>query len=303
MKALTTIVAGAVLVMSLFTAPSASAQRLTPEEMQAQFRQLEDPSPDKRIEAVEALGRRGWQLRRDIAPRLQRLLREDPDWRVRASSGRAIGRLSVRTAVPDLVAALRDPQVEVRVVAAAALWRLPDAAAVPGLVELLNDRDAAARQWGALALGVVRDRRATQPLLRVLADPEGAVRMDVIRSLGRVGDPSALDPLKDFARNASNAMDERLEAVNSIASLDSPDKVNVLVQLLSDSEERIRVRAVRALGQVGDALAIPPLRRVRQSERSEEARNAVDEAIEAIQQRAAEQRAGGAAPSPAPAPN
>jgi HEAT repeat protein len=290
MKSLTTFVAGVALVWSML-AGVALAQRLTPEELQAAFRQLEDPSPDKRIEAVELLGRRGWQMRRDVAPRLQRLLREDPDWRVRASSGRAIGRLSVRTAVPDLVAALRDPQVEVRVVAAAALWRLPDPAAVPGLVELLSDRDAAARQWGALALGVVRDRRATQPLLRVLADPEGAVRMDVIRSLGRIGDPSALAPLRDFARTEGNALDERLEAVNSIASLDSPDKVNVLVQLLGDSEERIRLRSIRALGQVGDALAIPPLRRVRQAERSEEGRTAIDEAVQAIQERAAEQRA------------
>ncbi|MCB9600854.1 MAG: HEAT repeat domain-containing protein [Sandaracinus sp.] len=292
MKSLTTFVAGVALVWSVL-AGSAHAQRLTPEEMQAQFRQLEDASPDKRIEAVEVLGRRGWSLRRDIAPRLQRLLREDPDWRVRASSGRAIGRLSVRTAVPDLVAALRDPQVEVRVVAAAALWRLPDPAAVPGLVELLNDRDAAARQWGALALGVVRDRRATQPLLRVLVDPEGAVRMDVIRSLGRIGDPTALEPLRDFARTEGNAIDERLEAVNSIASLDSPDKVNVLVQLLGDSEERVRLRSIRALGQVGDALAIPPLRRVRQAERSEEVRGAIDEAVTAIQERASEQRAAG----------
>ncbi|MBX3249743.1 MAG: HEAT repeat domain-containing protein [Myxococcales bacterium] len=276
------------VAFAVLGAATATAQRLSPEDLQAAYRQLEDPSPDKRIEAVEMLGRRGWRERRDIAPRLQRLLRRDADWRVRASSGRALGRLSVRSAVPDLVAALRDPQVEVRVVAAAALWRLPDPASVPGLIELLNDNDAAARQWGALALGVVRDRRATAPLLRLMNDPEGAVRMDVIRSLGRIGDPAALAPLRTLAQGADKALDERLEAINSLAALESPDKVNALVALLSESEERVRVRAIRALAQVGDALAVPALRRVRQSERSSEARTAIDEALQAIQDRAQE---------------
>ncbi|HJL06186.1 MAG TPA: HEAT repeat domain-containing protein [Polyangiaceae bacterium LLY-WYZ-15_(1-7)] len=279
------------LVMGFVLLGSSTAlARMSDEEFQQAMQQLQADSPDERLEAVELLGRRGWRRRREISPRLRRLLRTDPDWRVRASSGRAIGRLSVRDAVPDLVAALRDPQVEVRVVAAAALWRLPDAAAVPGLIALLDDRDAAARQWGALALGVVRDRRATEPLIRMLGDTESAVRMDAIRSLGRIADPAALDALRGFVSNGDNAIEERLEAINSIAALESPDKVNVLGRLLGDDEERIRLRAVRALGQVGDMLAVPPLRRLKGNERSGEIREAIDEAIAAIRQRAREAR-------------
>ena len=253
----------------------AHAQRLDEAGMRAQFQRLQSDDPQVRLEAVEILGRRGWRLRREIAPRLQRLLRDDPDWRVRASSGRAIGRLSTRSAVPDLVRALRDPQVEVRVVAAAALWRLPDPAAVPALIELLQDRDAAARQWGALALGVIHDPRATQALLRVIDDPESAVRIDVVRSLGRIGDVRALAPLSEVAKDEAKDDEERLEAVNAVASIDSPDKVNALV-----------------LGQVGDALAVPALRRQRSQERGDN-RSAVDTAIREIQQRARAQRAAG----------
>jgi len=286
------LVALVVVGASLFGGHVARAQRLTQEEMDAALAQLGSQDPQERIEATELLGRRGWRHRREIAPRLVELLRNDRDWRVRASSGRALGRLSVRDAVPGLVQALRDPQVEVRVVAAAALWRLPDPASVPALVELLEDRDAAARQWAALALGVVRDRRATAPLLRLLGDAEESVRLDVIRSLGRIGDPAALEPLSGFARDASKELDERLEAINSLASLEGPDKVNHLIRMLGDDEQRVRVRAVRALGQVGDALAVPALRRRKQGERDEETRAAIDEAIAAIRQRARERRSG-----------
>lgn len=174
-------------------------------------------------------------------------------------------------------------------VAAAALWRLPDAAAVPALVELLSDRDAAARQWGALALGVIHDPRATQALLRIIDDPESAVRIDVIRSLGRIGDARAMSALQDVAKDADKEDEERLEAVNAIASIESPDKVNSLTRLLSVDDDRVRLRVIQALGQVGDALAIPALRRQRSNERGSN-RGAVDTAIREIQQRARERR-------------
>lgn len=283
------LVVGLAFIAHLATPASGSAQRLTEEEMRAQFEKLGSDDPQARLDAVEILGRRGWRLRRQIAPRLQRLLRDDPDWRVRASSGRAIGRLSVRSAVPDLVRALRDPQVEVRVVAAAALWRLPDPAAVPALIELLNDRDAAARQWGALALGVIHDPRATQALLRIVDDPESAVRIDVIRSLGRIGDSRAMAALSEVAKDDDKADEERLEAVNALASIESPDKVNALTRLLSVEDDRVRLRVIQALGQVGDALAIPALRRQRSDERGQ-TRSAIDTAIREIQQRARERR-------------
>ncbi|HEY8431995.1 MAG TPA: HEAT repeat domain-containing protein, partial [Sandaracinaceae bacterium] len=222
-----------------------------------------------------------------IVPHLRRHLREDRDWRVRASSGRAIGRLAARDAVPDLVRALRDPVVDVRVVAAAAIWRLPDPAAVPALLELLRDRDASARQWAALALGVIRDRRATRPLVELLRDPEPEVHMDAIRSLGRIRDASAGAPLERCARDAGRTGEERLECVGALAALDGPEKVDALVRLARDGDVTVRTRAVQSLGRVGDALVIPALRERRAAEPSAAVRGAIDEAIREIQSRAA----------------
>jgi hypothetical protein len=287
---------GWAMACTLFFGSTAQAQRMTDDEFQAAVHELSSENPEARVAAIDLLSRRAWRKRRDLAPHFRRLLRQDPDWRVRASSGRAVGRLSLREAVPDLVRALRDAQVEVRVVAAAALWRLPDPAAVPALLELLTDRDPAARQWGALALGVIHDTRATQPLTRVLGDSESAVRLDTIRSLGRIGDPAALPALVAFAGSEDHAIEERLEAVNAIAQLQGPAKVNALTRMLSERNRLLRLQVVRALGEVGDALVLPALRRQGAEERDQEIATAIHEAIDSIDER---MRAASEAASPA----
>ncbi|MCB9626712.1 MAG: HEAT repeat domain-containing protein [Sandaracinaceae bacterium] len=283
-------------LVALFASADVHAQRRMDEAAYNQAVQgLSAAEPDARIAAVEAIAHGGWRFRRQAAPHLRRLIRHDPDWRVRASSGRAIGRLSLREAVPDLVRALRDTQVDVRIVAAAALWRLPDAAAVPALLDLLNDADPTARQWGALALGVTGDTRATAALLGLLDDTAPAVRLDALRSLARIADPAAQERLVAFIVDVNRAEDERLEAVNALASLRGPEKMNALIRLLDDANANIRLHVVNALGQVGDALVIPTLRRRRSAESVPAVRTAVDEAIAAIEERARERAAEAAA--------
>lgn len=277
-----------VLVVAFCGVPGAAlGQELSDAEHTNAIRLLEEGEPAERASAADLLGARGHARREAIVPLLRRRLREDADWRVRASSGRALGRLAARDAVPDLVRALRDPVVDVRVVAAAALWRLPDPAAVPALLELLRDSDAAARQWGALALGVIRDRRATRPLIALLSDPQPDVRLDAVRSLGRIRDPAAVSALEQYVNEAARPLEERLEAVDALALLDGPSKVDALVRLARHSDTALRTRAIQALGRVGDALVIPSLRERRRGETSPGVRSAIAAAIRAIEDRAA----------------
>jgi HEAT repeat protein len=272
------------LAISAYIAPRAAAQTMSEDEYRNAMQQLRGGTPEERTAAAEILGRRAYRQRDQIAPVLRELIRSDTDWRVRASAGRALGRLGTRDAVPDLVRALRDPVVDVRVVAAAAIWRLPDPAAVPALIELLGDADASARQWAALALGVIRDVRAVPPLIRLLGDPEKSVRLDVVRSLGRIREPAALQPLVAYVRDDARDLDERLEAVSAVASLQGPEKVDALVRLLEHPTRDVRQRVIEVIGQVGDALAIPALRR-RRGQESGPLRGVIDDAIEAIETR------------------
>jgi HEAT repeat protein len=255
---------------------------------------LSSSDSDRRAAAAEQIGRRATREQRDtVSPALRTLIRDDADWRVRASAGRALGRLGTRDAVPDLVRALRDPVVDVRVVAAAAIWRLPDPAAVPALIELLADSDASARQWSTLALGVIRDVRAVPALVPLLRDPEANVRLDVIRSLGRIRDRGAVQPLEAYARDDARGTDERLEAVSALASLEGPEKTDALVRLLDVPTREVRQRVIQTLGEVGDALVVPALRRRRTAETGA-MRRAVDDALRAIASRGRGASAGSA---------
>lgn len=283
--------AAAALLVIVGSAGDVAAQ-LTDDELTRYRRQLENGNIDERVAAADALGRRGASRRDDVVPLLRRQMRADEAWQVRASSGRALGRLNARNAVPELVRGLRDPVVDVRIVSAAALWRLPDPAAVPPLLELLRDQEAAARQWAALALGVIRDRRATRPLISLLRDPEESVRMDAIRSLGRLRDPTSLQSLYEFIQDEEQELDERLEAINSISQLDGPTKQNRLIRLIGHDDENVRLRAVQALGRVGDALVVPALRQQRAAESESSVRSAIDEAIADVQGRAGGQGGG-----------
>ena len=273
------------LVLSL---AATAAGQTTEAQLQQALAKLDSDELEERLAAVELLGRRGRRLRDQLAPRLIRLLREDPEWRVRASSGRAIGRLGIRDAVPALVASLRDARAEIRVVAAAALWRLPDPAAVAPLLEVLSDSDAAVRQWAAVALGVIADRRATTPLLGLLDDASGEVRTDVLRSLARIADPAARERLKGFATEGRRPRAERLEAVNAIVALEGAQTIEALVDLLNARDPQIRARAARGLGMKGGADQIEALQGRLRRERNRDTKAALRAAIQAISERGAD---------------
>src|SRR5688500_3100368 len=240
------------LALSVMVPAVARAQSMSEDEYRTAMQQLQSGTPEERADAADVLGRRAYRHRDEIAPVLRDLIRNHTDWRVRASAGRAIGRLGTRDAVPDLVRELRDPVVDVRVVAAAAIWRVPDPAAVPALVELLRDADGSARQWHALALGVLHDARATDALIALLNDSDKAARLDLIPSLGRSREARALAPLETFVRDEARDLDERVEAVAALSSLQSREKIPVLVRLLEVPTRELRNHVIESLGEVGD---------------------------------------------------
>src|SRR5690606_37169644 len=254
----------------------------------AALARLKSENAADRAAAADEMGRRGHRLRHEIAGVLRPVLKSDPDAVVRASAGRALGRLGVREALPELVAALDDKSSDVRVVAAAALWRLPDPLAVEPLLKHAFDGEAAVREWVAQALGVIGDTRATSAMIKLLSDWERAVRVAAVLSLGRIGDPAGLEPLLTYVQSAGRDDEEKEEVWYSRALLKTPKKVEGLFTLLDKSEDDPvqRMRLLAALGQVADPPAIQRIRPHAQGNAPAEVRKVANEAIADILKRA-----------------
>jgi HEAT repeat protein len=253
---------------------------------------LKAKDPNERAAAANEMGRRGYRFRREIAELLRPLLRSDPEPVVRAAAGRALGRLGVREAVPDLVAALGDASADVRVVAAAALWRLPDPSATAPLLEHVKDADKAVREWSALALGVIGDKRAVPEMVRLLGDPERSVRLAAVRSLGRIGDPEGLEPVTKYLRTGKRDTEERDEGIAAIVSIKG-DRGPALLSLLEAAEDaEQQVRVIVALGKVGTTQVLPALRKKATGGSAGEVRDAANRAIAEIAGRAKSEKSG-----------
>jgi HEAT repeat protein len=259
---------------------------------------LRSPLASERASAADEMGRRGYRFRKQISDALRPMLLTDAESVVRAAAGRALGRLGAREAVPELIKGLSDRAAEVRVVSAAALWRLPDSSAVPALLDHVKDDDRAVREWTALALGVAADARAVPALVSLLDDPERVVRLAAVRSLGRINRPEGLKPLVGYLRSAKRDEEEKDEVVTSIASIEGPARGGALLELLTASgpDATQKLRVIVALGKVGDAQAVPALRKLSlQRGESKAVREAANKAVAAIALRAKNDADAGAA--------
>jgi len=73
----------------------------------------------------------------------------------------------------------------------------------------------------------------------------------------------------------------RWKAAESLGKLGEPGAVDALIDTLWDDDPRVRLKAAWALGRIGDPRAIPHLRRLYRMER-EDARDIIREALESI---------------------
>ncbi len=220
--------------------------------------------PSERAAAADELGRRGYRFRKQISDELRPVLRKDLEPAVRAAAGRALGRLGVREAIPELTQALDDGSAEVRAVAAAALWRMPEPSAIPALIQHTRDADAKVREWSTLALGTTKDPQAVMPIMDRLGDDERGVRLAAIRGLGRLDASQALPSLQQYLTLAERDEEEKDEVVNAVVAIDGSERVATLLALYAAAASDVtqKRRLLSALGRVGDAQALPMLRKL-----------------------------------------
>ncbi|MVO86409.1 HEAT repeat domain-containing protein [Streptomyces sp. p1417] len=155
--------------------------------------------------------------------------RGDPYPGVRWQAARALGRLRVRRAVPELLVLLgesRDDRDQLDGPVVEALVAIGGPEAVRGLVGLCGELATGHGYWTIRvldALAVLRPPEAVHPLLVALWEylPERAE--PVVRTLGAIGDPRATSALLNLAHTPSPGTHLRLAAVRALHALPDID--------------------------------------------------------------------------------
>ena len=200
---------------------------------------LQGPSHVVRAGVAEALG-----LSRDpraVPPLIEAT--HDSVGAVRREACRGLGRLGDERAVEPLIVALGDADSAVMQAAIDALVAIGTPAAVPLCAALRRVTPKLHRRNIILALGGIGDMCAIVPLLNSLSSTYYVVRSATVTALSAYGD-SVVDHLVNMVQTSSVPID------------------SLIREIREQSTKRLRLRAIRALGEIKNARAIRTLRRL-----------------------------------------
>jgi len=216
-----------------------------------------------RADAAEALAKLKDDA--DVDAVLGETLRNDKAWGVRATAADSLGERKTLAAAKQLLEALHvaaEPWVRNHVVAA--LGNFKDNAEVAARLEAVAKDDKSFRARGAAlqALGKIKAPNALATLNAAVAadSPDGFLRNAALRSMGPLGDDKAVPMLKEWVV-PGKPIDTRQAAISSLARLQKDDKqiTQQIAGYLTEPHASLRFSAIFALGERGDATAIPAL--------------------------------------------
>jgi len=131
------------------------------------------------------------------------------------------------------------------------------------LLKALAQGDSFSRWAIVEALAWLREPRSLPHLLNALADPSWTVRVVVVQALGELGDTRAVPSLVAMLHNESHAL-VREACAEVLGRMKNPEALEPLTELLKaerevDTDRVLQWTLIQALGELGDARAIPHL--------------------------------------------
>ncbi|MHA1728796.1 MAG: HEAT repeat domain-containing protein [Promethearchaeota archaeon] len=169
-----------------------------------------------------------------------------------------LGEIKNRDAVKGLIRLLKKEKNDViKRNATRALGKIRDNSAVQKLCDLLYDKDYYVRQNAAWALGKIGDNRAVEPLLRLIKGG-GAKVFSISGSESKInGNKKVNTTLKE---EGMRYHDVQIKAIKALGEIGNKIAVDPLISELEDEENgQIRCQILLALGKIGDEKAIPTL--------------------------------------------
>ena len=253
--------------------------------------------PD-RADAAAALGR--VQDKPEVVAALGEAALHDRFWGVRVESLKALGKIGGGAAEKQVLAALSNEEPWVRKVAVQQLGSFTgDPALAPRLTEIASkDKAFGVRAAGLNAIGELKAPNAYELLTAALKtdSPDDTIRNGALEGLGSLGDDRAVPALLEWSAPGKD-FESRGAAIEALAELDLKNKAitRALISYLREPNTDVKFRALFALGRRGDPDAIAPLEEmVKSGDLNLGDEPYVEMQIQALKQKAAENRAGAA---------
>lgn len=144
--------------------------------------------------------------------------------------------------------------------AALLLGLLGDKRAVPALIEKTKDTEI--DYQAAMSLGEIGDKSAIPALKEMLKQTVNNTFSHLFAGYGlaMLGDKEGLKVVIDILDNKQNDWVNRRHAIEALAKLKSKQAIPSLIAALKDENTNIKVSAAEALGNIGDANALPALK-------------------------------------------
>ncbi|MBI1976160.1 MAG: HEAT repeat domain-containing protein [Candidatus Omnitrophica bacterium] len=157
-----------------------------------------------------------------------------------------------------LIKGLKHENKEIRSESALRLGHLRVKEAVDALIDLASqDQESVVRRSAVWALGAIEDARAIPTLVAALGEEDVSLRIDAINALKNFKEAAVPGLLKGIEHEKKEI---RSGAAYVLGEMKAAVAVELLMQLVQqDKEISVRREAVRALGAIGDARALPAL--------------------------------------------
>jgi aminopeptidase N len=226
-----------------------------------------DPDVMGRIEAAKALAKLGTL---EAVDALKRTVLEDPFWGVQAEAAKALGKVRSKAALDALAEALKVRHPKARRGVVRGLGEFRDEAAADALLPVLKrDKSYYVEAEAGRSLGKTRSPRAFDALEKALEKDSHneVIRYMAFEGLAELKDERAVPVCLEWtsygrpprAREGAVLALGKLGESLGPASPAGRQVFDRLVALLDDPWLRVRLQAVLALQDMGDAKAVPHL--------------------------------------------
>ena len=188
--------------------------------------------------------------RPDVIQALGILVRSGASVEARANAARALGILRAKSAVPDLLAALRskDKDTDVIYESLIALQKIRDESAAPGVAFLLRDLDQKVQLAAIETVGLLLNKSSVPQLTDVLENSRNSkVKRAALTSLAMLGDEKSRPVFTRYLHDKDDGL--RASAAEGFARLRNPADLPMLEKAFQD-EGKTAPRLGLAFAQV-----------------------------------------------------